>query len=480
MATFFAMLWAPALEERFELIHYRGLNENRLRTPRPTDFDQLYADGAPFARRYEQYFNDTFGFRDLLVRIKNQVDYSLFRENDKIIVGRDGFLFYKSVVDQEEVYTETAPPEAFDRMLQRLERLRTSLSSRGITLVLVPCPMNDTIYREMLPRNATRRPNPTGFDRYRAYLRKHPEFVTIDAEAMLRDLKKQFRVYHKTDFHWTDPAGARVGRVLVDELAERSGIGPLWSLPIETQIRRDSDGGESSAMGLLFPLEEDRLYLKADHAAETESHVTRWVAANEWTYESGEGPNARLIPSTVMFGDSFADAFLRAGAIRYFRRFQKYSNYDLGKKFWAIPEGTRFVIIEHIETVLFHLMNDDIWPPEFRVLPGEPVEPASYRTGVSGRLQASPNPVPVCEKTGLGSTVVSWTFAGTRAIEVRVGAPDGPLFAAGEGPGSAPTGQWVTNGTTLFLQDAANGAGRTPDKTIARLMLMAKPGPCPP
>ncbi len=70
-------------------------------------------------------------------------------------------------------------------------------------------------------------------------------------------------------------------------------------------------------------------------------------------------------------------------------------------------------------------------------------------------LVASPNPVPVCDGSGAGQTTLMWDFPAT--YEVRLGAPDGKLFAKVGGKGSAPTGKWTRDGQIFFVVDPASG-----------------------
>jgi hypothetical protein len=100
--------------------------------------------------------------------------------------------------------------------------------------------------------------------------------------------------------------------------------------------------------------------------------------------------------------------------------------------------------------------------------------------GTSGALSTPANPLPVCTKTGYGTATVSWRAAGTDAIEIHVGAPNGILFARGGNDGASTTGNWVGEGTTMYLQDVARYAPLTPEHTLARLVFHAVPGgPCP-
>jgi hypothetical protein len=175
-------------------------------------------------------------------------------------------------------------------------------------------------------------------------------------------LKGSFRVYHKTDFHWTDPAGAYVAKALVDKLGNLTGIGDLWDLPIKIRTEKISYGGENHALALLWPLQEDALFLETERSGVGEYLHTQ--EDNEWTFHAKAGPQPRLLHSTVMFGDSFADAFTRAGLTVYFSEFHKFYNWDFPKMFSKIPDGTRYLVLQHIETFLLPLLNPTFWPEE--------------------------------------------------------------------------------------------------------------------
>jgi hypothetical protein len=74
-------------------------------------------------------------------------------------------------------------------------------------------------------------------------------------------------------------------------------------------------------------------------------------------------------------------------------------------------------------------------------------------------ISASPNPIPVPPGALTGVTTIQWNYSPSDlgspsdSLEVHVGAQDGPLFTSGGTTGSATTGDWVTDGTTFYLQD---------------------------
>jgi hypothetical protein len=174
------------------------------------------------------------------------------------------------------------------------------------------------------------------------------------------------QVYHKTDFHWSDPAGAYMAKALVDTLGNLSGKGNLWDFPIRTRIEKMTTGGENESLGLLWPIREDALYLSPERNEAGVGEYSYTQESNDWTFRAKPGNQARLLPCTVMFGDSYADAFSRAGFTAYFSEFHKFFNWEFPKKYSEIPEGTRFVIFQHIEPFLNPLLNPSFWPDEIK------------------------------------------------------------------------------------------------------------------
>ena len=102
------------------------------------------------------------------------------------------------------------------------------------------------------------------------------------------------------------------------------------------------------------------------------------------------------------------------------------------------------------------------------------------KSRATGSVTAVPNPVQVCDGTGTGKTTLRWTASGATLVEVRIGSPDGALFAQ-TGPDGATkeTGRWVSDGTVIDLQDVTGGRPLTADNTIATLTLKVTTAGCP-
>jgi hypothetical protein len=81
-------------------------------------------------------------------------------------------------------------------------------------------------------------------------------------------------------------------------------------------------------------------------------------------------------------------------------------------------------------------------------------------------LTANPNPIQVCDGTGLGVTTLTWSALGHSDLQVRIGSPNGQLFSTSPAA-SYPTDKWAADGMTAYLQDVTNGKPLTPENTLA-------------
>ena len=93
----------------------------------------------------------------------------------------------------------------------------------------------------------------------------------------------------------------------------------------------------------------------------------------------------------------------------------------------------------------------------------------------TGSIAAHPKLVPADDFSGNGQTLLSWTSRKTKKVEIRINAPDGPLFSRSGPVGAASTGKWVRNGMLFYLQDVSGELALTNKNTLAitKLNIMA-------
>lgn len=95
-------------------------------------------------------------------------------------------------------------------------------------------------------------------------------------------------------------------------------------------------------------------------------------------------------------------------------------------------------------------------------------------------LKATPNPIQVCDGSGLGITTISYTFLPpVKVIDVRVNSPSSvSQFVHANGDGSSTTDKWVNDGAVFYLQDVSDGKPLTPENTLATLTVKVTTAGC--
>lgn len=136
----------------------------------------------------------------------------------------------------------------------------------------------------------------------------------------------------------------------------------------------------------------------------------------------------------------------------------------------VLPSYHVYMVCQKTENPM-PMQAHNVLPPAASVFPTDKLEAITIKPPPTGLITAEPNPFRP-DSQGLGQTTLTWIAHGASKVEVRVDAPDGLLFAR-HGPGrySQPTGQWVRDGTTFYLQNVSKDLPLTAENTIATVTL---------
>lgn len=217
--------------------------ENRIFAQLPA-WPRSLSEWERFPQRFDDYFNDHFGLRTLLLRLDTNVGALLLGRlpSNRVILGKDDWLFY-AAEDELDLYANKRPLSG-----AQLDDARQSLIARvkqarqlGAGYVFVVAPDKHTIYPEHMPRFLVRRERPSQLDQLLA-VTKPAGLPVIDLRPALLRGKADGLVYYRTDTHWTD-WGAYLGyRALMAEQ-------PLPDVPVlqldakQFSVPRDFKGG---------------------------------------------------------------------------------------------------------------------------------------------------------------------------------------------------------------------------------------------
>ncbi len=162
-----------------------------------------FFDGT-YQLRMEAWITQQTGFRPWLIRLKNQVDYSLFNHTGSggVVIGKEGCLFLESYI-KNYCGIEFQGTRKIEYEVNQLKLLARDLKKKNVDFLVVVAPGKATFNQELIPARYRKK----GITNYDHYLRKMKSagLHVIDLNAWSRKIKPSasYPLYPKTGVHWS-------------------------------------------------------------------------------------------------------------------------------------------------------------------------------------------------------------------------------------------------------------------------------------
>lgn len=168
-----------------------------------------------FFNDFDNWFSEHFAFRSKLVNLDGRLKSTLLgtSNNDNVIVGRDGWLYYGETAD-DFMNINTLSDRAVDNIRRNLELMNDYCEKRGARFVFTSAPNKNSVYPEYMPFNYIESGSRGNYEKLSERL-SGSEFY-LDMKAALKSADSSVPLYHKTDTHWNN-LGAYVGHVRLME-----------------------------------------------------------------------------------------------------------------------------------------------------------------------------------------------------------------------------------------------------------------------
>ncbi len=195
-----------------------------------------------FPSKFQDYFNDHFGFRGVLISwehtYKNKLLNVLIKKG-KFTLGKDGWIFLMKRIPFPFTDHELAT------IKNNIKDRESFFARKGICFFLVFVPDPESIYPEYLPDPLQPTKDINKYDQLYAYLRSDPlEKVIIDLKKVMIKNKefilpqpwidkfslttRTAKIYYKTDIHW-NYLGAYLG---YNEILDHLKVYYPWIEPV--------------------------------------------------------------------------------------------------------------------------------------------------------------------------------------------------------------------------------------------------------
>jgi hypothetical protein len=334
----------------------------------------LSGTNSDFSARLNQWFDDRLGFRDLFIRSKNQIDYTLFYTSKKVYVGRDGWLFYRPAKHPVSDLNTTELAQLEDSFMILARRLH----DKGVQLIVIGYPDKSTIYPEMVAPSMPLMPEGGNYDQLRLFLAAQSELTFIDAEEIMKreKLNTLERLYYKTDMHATQIADIPIVGKIIARIAKEEGQPNIrWDEKFTLMHAPWSNGAEARFSALLFPPTEEVPYFADAYTIGQKEPDGFWFLPDPLVFERADNGIGRpfdwqfrslpelcpqRLPGMVLFGNSFSDFYWSLGLHRYFcfiRRAREPIS-RLKAFYDTMPPDTKYFVFQYYEPWMTEILSE--------------------------------------------------------------------------------------------------------------------------
>ncbi|MCD4732126.1 MAG: hypothetical protein K8R74_16080, partial [Bacteroidales bacterium] len=248
-SIFIAILIVPMLGLFIDLQLYPNCEKRELAEKPEFEFSKEYIN------HFEDYFNDHFGFRNLMIHLNGTIRYSIFNSSSKpqkAVIGSAGWFYYTSLSDKimDSYSNKNLMPEyELDSISEEWANRKILLEEHNIEYYMVVWPNKPTIYPEFIPfkMSIQKKDTISKIDQIISYLEsKNSPVELIDVRDELLSHKEEMRLYCKHDSHWND-LGAFIA---YQKLMTKLNMAPYQLSDFDITWEETNKGGLIDVMGL--------------------------------------------------------------------------------------------------------------------------------------------------------------------------------------------------------------------------------------
>jgi hypothetical protein len=206
LVLIFLILASPELQRQLKVFKTHKLYGAFTPAGEPFLSDSTWFLGI-YQKQQENKSEESIGFRNDLVRLRNQIDFSLFgiSHGREVIYGKQGYLFFKEGIDN---FTgkNCLTPSFYRARVGEYKKLQEYLKKRHqILLLLVITPDKAHFYPEYIPSRFLKKSTPE--THYQVYTRllKESNVMYIDFNSFFIHGKdnSRYNLYPKYGSHWS-------------------------------------------------------------------------------------------------------------------------------------------------------------------------------------------------------------------------------------------------------------------------------------
>ena len=136
-----------------------------------------------------------------------------YMESNEVLLGKDGWLFYKATSDGTPLYDYMGinhfSEEELAKVYDNLVVIGDGVSARGMDVIFMTVPNKEQVYSEYMPDTVDKINDKSRLDELTEYIESKGGLIAdrygyVDTSKVLRAYKDTYPLFYRTDTHWTE------------------------------------------------------------------------------------------------------------------------------------------------------------------------------------------------------------------------------------------------------------------------------------
>jgi hypothetical protein len=199
------LMLIPIIQSKFEFVKLTSL-KGAITQPEKKYINAKDWFSGDFQLLEEKYLNETFGFRNLFIRINNQIAFSLFNKAkaNGVIIGKHNYLYEENYI-KAYYGTDFIGIDSISHRIERLKFIQDTLSKLNKTIIIVFAAGKGSFYPENFPKEYLKEKGKTNYE-YHVKLAKEYGLNYIDFNSYFIENKNKskYPLYPQYGIHWSN------------------------------------------------------------------------------------------------------------------------------------------------------------------------------------------------------------------------------------------------------------------------------------
>lgn len=285
------LLFIPIIQKKFKFITLDPLEGAFETIEDPYISKSAWLEGT-FQVAQEDYAKNNFGFREILVRLYNQWNFSLYTKanSNGVVIGKEGFLYEGNYI-RAQLGIDYIGADSIRKQVKKLETISDTLKRHNIDLVVILAPGKGSFYPDYFPdRYYKKRKDKTNYEEYAKQM-KNARINLLDAHSWFREMKKtthtKYKLFSKTGIHWSRYGEYIMADSLLNYLTKVTGKPfPHMKLDSLEQSKeyRGTDNDAGKGLNILWELPDYEMTYPSFHIVNKELNKTKVLTISDSYY----------------------------------------------------------------------------------------------------------------------------------------------------------------------------------------------------